>query len=194
MSSLNEHLQLRHASEPLLNMDINGNGILDHFSSSPVSAPTSQHNNDIMHSFYSNFKQHQIQRAENDQLFEVCTGIPVLLSHALPWSIFSMRNTLTWCHCPQRFWDYSLQTQNRLQQENDELRTRLKEAGLDLTDATKSRRELQQHVEQLEAQLSRQNNHVEYLKVPLDPRRVVCKTSALRNPELQSLCCYPDRW
>lgn len=83
MSTLNEHLQLRHASEPQLNnMEPNGNGILDHFTSSPVSGPI-QHSNDMMHGFYNSFKQHQIQRNEYDKMFEVCTSSLLFLPCAL---------------------------------------------------------------------------------------------------------------
>ncbi|CAN8103318.1 unnamed protein product [Discula destructiva] len=116
-------------------METNGNGVLDHLTSSPVSVPSiSQHGPDTsLPALYRAFQQLQAQRMESELLFEQ------ILTH-------------------------SYNTEEHLRRENEDLRTRLKESHLDFTDATKSRRELQQRVEDLNHQMGFMSSTNEYLK------------------------------
>lgn len=61
----------------------------------------------------------------------------------------------------------SYQAQERLQRDNDDLRTRLTESHLDLEDATRSRRDLQQRVEHIRNEMAFVSSANEYLKVHL---------------------------
>lgn len=146
----------------------------------PISQP--QHDTNALHAYLHSFRQIQAQRVDSDRLVEVRS----------PRFLQAVFRSLTRCRCLQQILAYSFQTEERLQRENEELRTQLKESHLDLKDATKSRRELQQHVEQLSSQIGYIVNANEHLKVPPRPTKV-SKTRALRLPELQSLCRYSDR-
>ncbi|POS71389.1 hypothetical protein DHEL01_v210214 [Diaporthe helianthi] len=59
---------------------------------------------------------------------------------------------------------YCEHVESSLRQENSRLRSQISDANLDLADATKSRRELQQHVKELEQQITFMTIDVDHLK------------------------------